>query len=752
MNPQQIQQGIDAINRHFRGGLNLDRDVLVSGSLCSCIFLFFFFFSSFSLQKVLELHGGDAQQTIQFLQAGEGQMVDPGPAADGLPPNYMTKPQNWAQPKAYASDVDPNSLEGKCRRLKEVIMDSETSFLQHLELMDKDFGLYLGLLLLLVEQGVELSAPAKSKILASVWARKKYDVASYLLSRPNYMFGLPEVLRAVKMLDMPRRIKQFTRKIQLLEEKGEATAKTLRVMRARVQELARDFAQAQVSAVNGSLVKRIKRWVRQIPAEHLQFFALQMPKEPWRELSDVCHFAPKDFALDWFLPVMFGQPAPQDSLLQAGNIDGANVREMVAKFKVPYSYLRKQVQNLAPEIKAMVAEYEKLTMVIWYYEELECPQVDAVLTRRLEAGEDPELPYGKLMERILYMKLSNKPFYALLLPFAERRLKSIKLPLEPPVVVFGDASYSMDVAIRVSTIIASLLTVLADADIFFFNVNSFAPPNAPSTIPQVLNVALNTKADGLTATACTLKRYYDEKKPVKFFIMVTDEIENEPSGGTFFAQLFYKYYVEVHPARLVMVSFLEDPNVKGRMVRALESFGIVPLQFRLDSKRPDLTKLDSLLGLLSAETNFFSIQANALAQSHAVGRSIEEMLAQIREGPEMFQKKLRESPGNNNNSNNNKDKEEKRSLIQEFRMKASQDVDAIPPEFVCSITGEIMDQPVVAADGHTYERDAIVAWFEKNLTSPMTNQPLQTKMVFPNHALRGAILDWIAKKTGQPKE
>jgi hypothetical protein len=104
--------------------------------------------------------------------------------------------------------------------------------------------------------------------------------------------------------------------------------------------------------------------------------------------------------------------------------------------------------------------------------------------------------------------------------------------------------------------------VLADADIFFFNNSFFAPAQKPSTIPQVLDVALNTKADGLTATACTLREFYEKKKPVKFFIMVTDEIENEPSNGTFFAQLFYRYYVEVHPARLIFVSFLEDPNVK----------------------------------------------------------------------------------------------------------------------------------------------------------------------------------------------
>ncbi len=168
-----------------------------------------------------------------------------------------------------------------------------------------------------------------------------------------------------------------------------------------------------------------------------------------------------------------------------------------------------------------------------------------MLTQRLAAGEEPELTYGKLMERLLFMKMNNKAFYRHLIPFAERRLKAIKLPLEPPVVVWGDASYSMDVSIRTSTIIASLLTVLSNAEIFFFNVDSFAPPKLPSTIPDVLDVAINTRADGLTANACALRRFYDERVPVKFFVMVTDEIENEPSGGTFFAQLFYRYYMEV---------------------------------------------------------------------------------------------------------------------------------------------------------------------------------------------------------------
>lgn len=48
--------------------------------------------------------------------------------------------------------------------------------------------------------------------------------------------------------------------------------------------------------------------------------------------------------------------------------------------------------------------------------------------------------------------------------------------------------------------------------------------------------------------------------------------------------------------------------------------------------------------------------------------------------------------------------------------------------------------PVVAADGHTYERHDITAWLEKNDTSPMTNEIMEHKHLIPNLALR-AVMD-----------
>lgn len=64
-------------------------------------------------------------------------------------------------------------------------------------------------------------------------------------------------------------------------------------------------------------------------------------------------------------------------------------------------------------------------------------------------------------------------------------LLSYSLPLEAPIVVIGDASGSMEVAIRTSTIIASLLTAITSARLVFFNTETRDAPFLPKTIEEV---------------------------------------------------------------------------------------------------------------------------------------------------------------------------------------------------------------------------------------------------------------------------
>ncbi|PSC68092.1 Alkaline alginate lyas 1-4 polyglucuronic acid lysase polysaccharide lyase family 14 vAL-1 [Micractinium conductrix] len=63
----------------------------------------------------------------------------------------------------------------------------------------------------------------------------------------------------------------------------------------------------------------------------------------------------------------------------------------------------------------------------------------------------------------------------------------------------------------------------------------------------------------------------------------------------------------------------------------------------------------------------------------------------------------------------------------------------VPSAFVCPLTQVAFSDPVVAADGHTYERYAIEAWLASSGTSPMTGAPLADARLLPNHTLVAAM-------------
>uniref|UniRef100_A0A3B4VE86 WD repeat, SAM and U-box domain-containing protein 1 n=1 Tax=Seriola dumerili TaxID=41447 RepID=A0A3B4VE86_SERDU len=76
-------------------------------------------------------------------------------------------------------------------------------------------------------------------------------------------------------------------------------------------------------------------------------------------------------------------------------------------------------------------------------------------------------------------------------------------------------------------------------------------------------------------------------------------------------------------------------------------------------------------------------------------------------------------------------------------LKSESACSGIPDEFLCPITRELMKEPVIAADGYSYEREAIESWINtKNRSSPMTNLPLLTTLLTPNHTLKMAIGRW----------
>ena len=72
-----------------------------------------------------------------------------------------------------------------------------------------------------------------------------------------------------------------------------------------------------------------------------------------------------------------------------------------------------------------------------------------------------------------------------------------------------------------------------------------------------------------------------------------------------------------------------------------------------------------------------------------------------------------------------------------------------PPGAECPLTLEVMVDPVLCADGHTYERFAIEQWLIVHSVSPKTNEPLESSRLVPNHALRSMIQDWLKQHQEQ---
>jgi len=66
----------------------------------------------------------------------------------------------------------------------------------------------------------------------------------------------------------------------------------------------------------------------------------------------------------------------------------------------------------------------------------------------------------------------------------------------------------------------------------------------------------------------------------------------------------------------------------------------------------------------------------------------------------------------------------------------------IPKDFLCPITLEMMENPVIAADGHSYEKAAIVHWLEMgHRNSPLNGDRLKHDTLKDNLTLKKTIID-----------
>eukprot|EP00252_Welwitschia_mirabilis_P025713 TRINITY_DN8165_c0_g1_i1.p1 TRINITY_DN8165_c0_g1~~TRINITY_DN8165_c0_g1_i1.p1 ORF type:complete len:824 (+),score=162.42 TRINITY_DN8165_c0_g1_i1:665-3136(+) len=68
---------------------------------------------------------------------------------------------------------------------------------------------------------------------------------------------------------------------------------------------------------------------------------------------------------------------------------------------------------------------------------------------------------------------------------------------------------------------------------------------------------------------------------------------------------------------------------------------------------------------------------------------------------------------------------------------------AIPADFRCPLSLELMSDPVIVASGQTYERSYIQQWLDEGMTTcPKTRQTLNHKNLIPNFTVKALIANW----------
>ncbi|KAH9328261.1 hypothetical protein KI387_000369, partial [Taxus chinensis] len=102
---------------------------------------------------------------------------------------------------------------------------------------------------------------------------------------------------------------------------------------------------------------------------------------------------------------------------------------------------------------------------------------------------------------------------------------------------------------------------------------------------------------------------------------------------------------------------------------------------------------------------------------------------------------------------NNRRSDQDESKLQSFKLTAKETLrssigllPAVPEEFRCPISLQLMSDPVIISSGQTYERVCIEKWFsEGHDTCPKTQQTLSYLSVTPNYCVKGLIASWCEK-------
>ena len=523
------------------------------------------------------------------------------------------------------------------QQLNKYFSDAETELSYYAILINENVQLFCECLLhFLQDESTVLSSSTISKCLACSLAlatiTHDHTYARKILCSPSVK--LPEVLRACEILDSGRYYRQLQKKRKNLINQGKIAKIDQQIHNLKILN---DGVDGQVKlafnfSLSSSKIKIIKEyWVATIPADKLEFYALMYDLSSWKKLADLLHLKNSDFTVNWFLSYAYGNEAPENSIVaickNIKTMSAYDVEKTILKYKPDYDFLRNAKVPLTDVAKSAIATYTNPNTLLWWLDQF--ITVPSAL-ESIASNANFDLPYGVLIDKLFLTRRHLKTnasryvnqstfivetkieldktcvtykLYEKLLGLAEEKLHTYKLNLESPVAIFGDGSGSMEIAIKTSSIIMSILCAICNAEMNIFRNKCEFIDVPPTCVNDVIHFNEITKASNSTNPAASLAPYYISGKKINTIIVITDEEENQKEMNMSFWQLFDVYCKKLNFVPIVIfISFLAVGN-KGQMISEVEQCFPQYMenikQFRFNRSEPDLSKLDSILLLLS---------------------------------------------------------------------------------------------------------------------------------------------------------
>jgi len=481
---------------------------------------------------------------------------------------------------------------------------NDTSLKEHFDLYNGDKNMYINNAIEAFSNrniNKTISIINKSRIIAIILQNIDKESFDKLIT----FIDLPELTRACEILDSTRLIKQLKEK----QKKQSKQSKMIKIFDKKIDAAEILNESCLNLSLTSSKCKLIKKWTKQLTPEQLEYRATIYKTDLWLKLADLTHLSSKnDFSLDWFLSFCFGGPVPENTFTFAcNNMTYENFEQAYNKFNIPFETIRVKIslnnnvdyekRNIIKEIKNMITAKETIYKILWYYKELQTNDTESILIKRIEEFDNvvsTNLAYGTIIDLITNIK--SKKLYDKLIEIASNKMKVYNLNIDAPVAVLCDASGSMEVAIKTSGVITSLLCYLTKAELHLFRSEDENIIEPPHDVESAIRFGREIKANNSTNPSNSLYYYYSRHKAVKTFIIVTDEEENAYTNNMNFMILYIKYCKEIYPAKLIFISF-SDINNDAKMIRELKdvlgsNFDELVKAFKFNKENPDTNKLD----------------------------------------------------------------------------------------------------------------------------------------------------------------